>query len=111
MLVRVREIPEGLLTSVTTKIGVTKSVTQRIVAHSRVITRAVTQSSSLNKFRRTLSSLNSEFFFTLSLLSYNCGRENRGRVSLSRTLPFVNTLAEKSLKNPGATAADKVRAS
>ena len=37
-----REIPEELLTPVTTKNGVTKSVTQRIVAHSRVITRAVT---------------------------------------------------------------------
>ena len=41
-LVNVREIPEELLTSITTKKGVTKSVTQRFVAHSRVITRAVT---------------------------------------------------------------------
>ena len=42
-LVKVREIPEELLTPVTTKNGVTKSVTQRFVAHSRVITRAVSQ--------------------------------------------------------------------
>ena len=42
-LVKVREIPEELLTPITTKKGVTKSVTQRFVAHSRVITRAVSQ--------------------------------------------------------------------
>ena len=38
-------LSEELLTAVTTKIGVTK----RIVAHSRVITRAVTQSSPLTE--------------------------------------------------------------
>ena len=50
-LVKVREIPEELLTPVTTKNGVTELVTQRIVAHSRVISRAVTHTSPLtNKF-------------------------------------------------------------
>ena len=37
-LAKMRETPEGLLTPVTTKNGVTKSVTQRFVAQSLVFT-------------------------------------------------------------------------
>ena len=46
-LVKVRETPEELLTLVTTKNGVTSSVTQRKLAHSLVLTQAVTQHSSV----------------------------------------------------------------
>ena len=42
-LVKVRETPEELLTSVTTKNVVTSSVTKRNVAQSLVLTKAVTQ--------------------------------------------------------------------
>ena len=73
-LVKVREIPEELLTPVTTKNGVTKSVTQRFVAHSRVITRAVSQTPPLtNKLhlrysdrdRTRKSILGNNYVFTL----------------------------------------------